>query len=257
MDDFADKGALVPLDAITEGTGIVAERYLPVYWDMVHYRGHLWALPSAPVIAALHLEQRFFRQAGLDPEQPPRTIAELDEYAKRHTRRNEAERGSSTYGLSCLRARPLAADWGFLRRLRCGMAASGSRSTRPPTFAPTNGCRSTPKSTDRRAADVPLFVRPRRLRAKCLLERQGGDGAARNLDCEFHRYLQSQNGLGSRAVSLGGAGGEPSRSPTPISSRFRAAPRHPREAFEFSATWPSKARSRSCASARKTPPSPM
>src|SRR6476659_5231606 len=41
VDDFADKNALHPLDPFTTGTGIVPERYLPVCWDMVHYRGHL------------------------------------------------------------------------------------------------------------------------------------------------------------------------------------------------------------------------
>ena len=88
VDDFADKNALLPLDAFTDGTGIVAERYLPVYWDMVHYRGHLWALPTAPVIGALHWNKDLFREAGLDPERPPRTISELDAYAQRLTRRN-------------------------------------------------------------------------------------------------------------------------------------------------------------------------
>jgi len=88
VDDFADKNALMPLDDFTDKTSIVAERYLPVYWDMVHYRGHLWALPSAPVIGALHWNKDLFREAGLDPEKPPRTIAELDDYAKRLTRRN-------------------------------------------------------------------------------------------------------------------------------------------------------------------------
>jgi ABC-type sugar transport system permease subunit/ABC-type glycerol-3-phosphate transport system substrate-binding protein len=90
LDDFADKNALVPLDDFVPGTSIVAERYLPVYWDMVHYRGHLWALPTAPVIGALHWNKDLFREAGLDPEKPPRTIAELDDYAKRLTRRNPA-----------------------------------------------------------------------------------------------------------------------------------------------------------------------
>jgi ABC-type sugar transport system permease subunit/ABC-type glycerol-3-phosphate transport system substrate-binding protein len=89
VDDFADKNALLPLDDFAEGTSIVESRYLPVYWDMVHYRGHLWALPTAPVLGALHWNKDLFRQAGLDPEKPPRTIAELDDYAKRLTRRNE------------------------------------------------------------------------------------------------------------------------------------------------------------------------
>ncbi|HMI85194.1 MAG TPA: extracellular solute-binding protein [Polyangiaceae bacterium] len=90
IDDFADKNALLPLETFTSGTAIVAERYLPVYWDMVHYRGHLWALPTAPVIGALHWNKDLFREAGLDPEKPPRSIAELDEFSKKLTRRNKS-----------------------------------------------------------------------------------------------------------------------------------------------------------------------
>jgi multiple sugar transport system substrate-binding protein len=90
VDDFADKNALLPLDEFAGGTSIVQSRYVPVYWDMVHYRGHLWALPTAPVVGALHWNKDLFREAGLDPERPPRTIAELDDYAKRLTRRNLA-----------------------------------------------------------------------------------------------------------------------------------------------------------------------
>jgi multiple sugar transport system substrate-binding protein len=88
VEDFADKNALVPLDDFAAGTSIVQSRYLPVYWDMVHYRGHLWGLPTAPVIGALHWNKDLFQKAGLDPEKPPRTIAELDDYAKRLTRRS-------------------------------------------------------------------------------------------------------------------------------------------------------------------------
>jgi len=39
-----------------------------------------------PALNALHWNKRLFREAGLDPERPPRTIAELDRYAKRLTR---------------------------------------------------------------------------------------------------------------------------------------------------------------------------
>jgi ABC-type sugar transport system permease subunit/ABC-type glycerol-3-phosphate transport system substrate-binding protein len=88
VDDFADKNALIPLDDFGDETAIVGSRYLPVYWDMVQYRGHMWGIPTAPVIGALHWNKDLFRQAGLDPERPPRTIAELDDYAKRLTRRN-------------------------------------------------------------------------------------------------------------------------------------------------------------------------
>jgi multiple sugar transport system substrate-binding protein len=84
--DFADKEALIPLDEFARGTVVRRDRYLPLYWDMGVTAGHLFGVISAPAITALHWNKRLFREAGLDPERPPRTIAELDRYADRLTR---------------------------------------------------------------------------------------------------------------------------------------------------------------------------
>jgi multiple sugar transport system substrate-binding protein len=84
--DYADREALMPLDELARGSIVDARRFLPVYWDMGVYRGVLYGVPSAPVVTGLHWNKRLFREAGLDPERPPRTIAELDSYAERLTR---------------------------------------------------------------------------------------------------------------------------------------------------------------------------
>ena len=84
--DFAEKGALIALDEWAQGTAVAAARYIPAYWDMGVYRGQLYGVVSVPAVNALHWNKRLFRAAGLDPEQPPRTIAQLDRYAKRLTR---------------------------------------------------------------------------------------------------------------------------------------------------------------------------
>ncbi|MFO7179495.1 MAG: extracellular solute-binding protein [Pseudomonadota bacterium] len=83
--DFAARDALTPLDDFARGTLVHAERYLPLYWDMGVYRGVLYGVPSVPVVTGLHWNKRLFREAGLDPERPPRTIAELDAFAERLT----------------------------------------------------------------------------------------------------------------------------------------------------------------------------
>jgi multiple sugar transport system substrate-binding protein len=84
--DFADKEALVPLDELARGTPVSKERFLPLYWDMGVVDSKLFGVVSAPAISSLHWNKRLFREAGLDPERPPRTLAELDEYAKRLTK---------------------------------------------------------------------------------------------------------------------------------------------------------------------------
>jgi multiple sugar transport system substrate-binding protein len=84
--DFADKQALTPLDDFARGTSVTRERYLLPYWEMGLYDNHLYGVVSVPAVNALHWNKRLFRAAGLDPERPPRSIAELDEFAKRLTR---------------------------------------------------------------------------------------------------------------------------------------------------------------------------
>ena len=63
-------------------------RYSPVYADACTLHGRVWGLPSTPTTFALHWNKTLFRQAGLDPERPPQTIAELDDFAQRLTKRD-------------------------------------------------------------------------------------------------------------------------------------------------------------------------
>ncbi len=74
---YSEKGALTPLDKLAAEAGLAREQYIPVYWDLCRHRDFLWALPSTPATVALHWNKRLFREAGLDPERPPRTLAEL------------------------------------------------------------------------------------------------------------------------------------------------------------------------------------
>lgn len=89
---FADRDALTPLDDFIRRDGSTPEqwlaRYYPVYADMGSYRGRIWAAVSAPATTALHWNKRLFAEAGLNPERPPRTLAELDEFAEKLTKRD-------------------------------------------------------------------------------------------------------------------------------------------------------------------------
>jgi len=86
---FADRQVLHPLDDSLTRHGIRRDDYIPAYWDLCEYRGRMYALPTTPGSLALHWNKKLFREAGLDPERPPRTIEELDEYAERLTKRDE------------------------------------------------------------------------------------------------------------------------------------------------------------------------
>lgn len=92
ISSFADRAALLPLDTfLAQESGTVEafmERFYPVYASMVRHDGRVYGLPSTPTTVALHWNKAMFREAGLDPERPPRTLAELDEMAQRLERRD-------------------------------------------------------------------------------------------------------------------------------------------------------------------------
>ncbi|HVK06330.1 MAG TPA: ABC transporter substrate-binding protein [Armatimonadaceae bacterium] len=86
---FAAINALEPLDELASAHGIGPGYYKPVYWGACQYQNRLWALVSTPAAVALHYNKKIFtesaetlRAAGLDPGRPPRTLEELDRYAK-------------------------------------------------------------------------------------------------------------------------------------------------------------------------------
>lgn len=89
---WADLNALTPLDEFIVHDGMsVAEflsRYDTSYAEMTQYDGQVYALYATPSALALHYNKTLFREAGLDPERPPATIAELEEYSKKLTKRN-------------------------------------------------------------------------------------------------------------------------------------------------------------------------
>lgn len=84
---YADARALMPLDSFCRKAGIGPEDYVPVYWNAGFYDGHIYALPTTPGSTALHYNKEMFREVGLDPEKPPKTIEELDAMAEKLTMR--------------------------------------------------------------------------------------------------------------------------------------------------------------------------
>ncbi|MDW8208514.1 MAG: ABC transporter substrate-binding protein, partial [Chloroherpetonaceae bacterium] len=89
---YADARAILPLDDYCRKAGIRAEQYIPAYWDVGVYRGHIYALPSTPASTALHFNRRMLEEIGHDPDDPPETIEELNALADKLTRRDASGR---------------------------------------------------------------------------------------------------------------------------------------------------------------------
>ena len=84
---YAENNALLPIDSFAAQQGVRREQYIDIFWQACSYRGHLWGLPSTPACLALIWNKKLFREAGLDPERPPRSIAELEKDNARLSKR--------------------------------------------------------------------------------------------------------------------------------------------------------------------------
>ena len=84
---YAENNALTPLNGLVAAAGLKREDYIDVYWQICSHRNVLFALPTTPSASALIWNKKMFREAGLDPEQPPRSIAELEQFNEKILRR--------------------------------------------------------------------------------------------------------------------------------------------------------------------------
>lgn len=83
---WAEWGALLPLDKYIAASGVRPDEYYDPCWKQALYGGHVWAMTyCADPNFAFCWNKDMFRHAGLDPNRPPRTIAELDQIATKLT----------------------------------------------------------------------------------------------------------------------------------------------------------------------------
>jgi multiple sugar transport system substrate-binding protein len=81
---FAESRGALPFDELgAGGTRIDPAIYAPAVRRLLTYEGRQWAGVNTVYTLALYYNRAMFREAGLDPERPPRTIPELDGAADR------------------------------------------------------------------------------------------------------------------------------------------------------------------------------
>jgi multiple sugar transport system substrate-binding protein len=59
------------------------QQFYPHLWETVEYKGKAFAVPFNTDTRMLFYNKKAFKEAGLDPNKPPATWAELEEYAKK------------------------------------------------------------------------------------------------------------------------------------------------------------------------------
>lgn len=85
---MGEAGAFLPLNDFMTSSGYTQEDYLPNVWEYGMYSDQRWGMPTTLNVIAMYYVKEAARQAGLDPENPPRTTAELEEWSKRLLKRS-------------------------------------------------------------------------------------------------------------------------------------------------------------------------
>jgi multiple sugar transport system substrate-binding protein len=83
---WSTRGALMPLDEFMERDGFDRDAIFPALWDEMMWDGRTYAIPTGTANEAFFWNKEHFREAGLDPDRPPKTWKELEEYAVKLTK---------------------------------------------------------------------------------------------------------------------------------------------------------------------------
>ncbi|GIN71414.1 ABC transporter substrate-binding protein [Bacillus sp. J14TS2] len=82
---WADQDALTDLTDMAAADGISRDRYYPYAWDEASYEDKLYAIPYSTDSRLLYYNKDHFKEVGLDPDDPPKTIEELEAAAEKLT----------------------------------------------------------------------------------------------------------------------------------------------------------------------------
>lgn len=79
---FASSELIQPIDDLLARDGFSLDEYYPATVEEAIYNGRTYGIPWNTDDRALYYNIRLFEEAGLDPNSPPRTWEEVDEYAR-------------------------------------------------------------------------------------------------------------------------------------------------------------------------------
>jgi multiple sugar transport system substrate-binding protein len=85
---WAAKGSLEDLSDLAKGAGVTADQFFPFAWEEASYKGKLYAMPFDTDTRGIYINTDIATQAGLDLSKPPTTIAELDTWAEKLTKKD-------------------------------------------------------------------------------------------------------------------------------------------------------------------------
>jgi len=85
---WATRLALTPLDDLIKRDSFDTSIFFSALWEEMKFKDHIYALPLYSNSYAFFYNKRLFKEAGLDPEKPPKTWNEVLEYSSKLTRKD-------------------------------------------------------------------------------------------------------------------------------------------------------------------------
>ena len=84
---WVDLGIMADLTPYMQRAGLTEDDFFPVAWHDMNYKGKVWQVQwDADANFPFFWNKDLFAQVGLDPEKPPQTLDEVDEYSKKINR---------------------------------------------------------------------------------------------------------------------------------------------------------------------------
>jgi multiple sugar transport system substrate-binding protein len=84
--EWASKGLLTPLNRLVGQHGFPKSEFVPAGWKAVTVGGKIYGVPFMNFDQELYWNKTLFKDAGLNPNKPPTTIQQLDQYAAKLTK---------------------------------------------------------------------------------------------------------------------------------------------------------------------------
>lgn len=89
--DMGESGCFIPLEERMQQAGFTRDSFLPGIWEYGMFGKHRWGVPTTLNVLGIYYNKKFAREAGLDPDDPPDSISELEEWSQRLLRISPSE----------------------------------------------------------------------------------------------------------------------------------------------------------------------
>lgn len=91
--EYAENGGIISIEEFWEWSGLERSNYDQTVQDIFKYKGNYYGIPMQYNTMYLYWNKDLFKEAGLDPEKPPKTFDELKEYAGLLTKKEKQQYG--------------------------------------------------------------------------------------------------------------------------------------------------------------------